>query len=52
MSNWAENPMHQRNSFQGYALPSLLFNECQKYCLPHEFAGAANAGQTACINNC
>lgn len=52
MSNWAENPLHQKNSLQGYALPNLLFSECQKYCLPHEFQEAETPGQRACISNC
>ena len=37
MSNWAENPKHQRQSLMSYSLPQLLFSECHKYCVNAEF---------------
>ncbi len=49
MSNWAENPSHKRQSLQSYALPSLLFNECHKYCVPNEFSLIENDTQRTCI---
>lgn len=52
MSNWAENPQTKRQSLQAFALPALLFSECQKYCLPHEFAAASSDGERACLANC
>ena len=52
MSNWAENPIHQKTALSGYALPSLLFSDCQKFCLSHEFTEAETTGQKLCIYNC
>ncbi len=52
MSNWAENPQHKRQSLQAFALPTLLFSECQKYCLPNEFAAASSDPERACLANC
>ena len=52
MSNWAENPQHQRQSLMAYALPQLLFTECQKYCVDSEFQSAQTEEQTTCLSNC
>jgi hypothetical protein len=53
MSNWAGNPLHQKHSLMGYALPQLLFSECHKYCInPHEFRAAESDSEKTCISNC
>ena len=52
MSNWAENPQHQRQSLMSYALPQLLFSECSSYCIDSEFKGAETAEQVSCLHNC
>ena len=52
MSNWADNPENKRKSLMSYALPSLLFNECQRLCINDDFTGAVNEGQRTCLNNC
>ena len=52
MSNWAANPQHQRHSLLSYALPQLLFSECQRYCVNNEFAPAQSDDEKTCLNNC
>ena len=52
MSNWASNPMNQRQSLLTSALPQLLFSECHKYCVDNEFASAETPEQKTCISNC
>jgi hypothetical protein len=52
MSNWAENPQNHRQSLYQYALPHLLFTECQKYCVADEFHAATTPAETTCIANC
>lgn len=43
MSNWAENPKHQRQSLMSASLPHLLFTECHKYCIDNELSAAETA---------
>ncbi len=53
MSNWSENPMHQKQSLMNYALPPLLFQECQKYCVEDYLTTPAETpSQKQCIANC
>lgn len=52
MSNWAENPEHQRKSLMSFALPQLLFTECHKYCVEVDFLNADTPEQKKCIANC
>lgn len=53
MSNWAGNPMHQKQSLMGYSLPQLLFTECHKYCVnAHEIKIAESESEKTCISNC
>ncbi len=52
MSNWAENPKNQKQSLMSYALPSLLFSECQKYCIEGDFGFAETKEQKTCLANC
>ena len=53
MSNWAGNPIHQRQSLMSYALPQLLFTECHKYCVnSNEFKVAETDSEKTCISNC
>ena len=52
MSNWAENPQHQRQSLMSFALPQLLFSECQKYCVDVEIHGVETEDHKQCIANC
>jgi hypothetical protein len=35
-----------------YALPTLLFTECQKYCVDSEFLPATTPEQQTCLANC
>lgn len=53
MSNWAENPLHQKQSLMSYALPHILFQECHKYCVNNsELRVAETDGERTCISNC
>lgn len=52
MSNWAENPEHNKRSLMNYALPQLLFTECHKNCVDLEFQAAETPEQKKCIANC
>ena len=52
MSNWAENPENHRQSLLSYALPSLLFTECQRYCVDSEYQAATTPEQATCLANC
>lgn len=52
MSNWAENPNAKKQSLMSYSLPSLLFSECQKYCIEGDFGYAETAQQKTCLSNC
>ena len=52
MSNWAENPKNQRQAWMTSALPSLLFNECHKYCVDGDFSKIETAEQQTCVSNC
>ncbi len=52
MSNWADNPRNQKQSLMSFALPALLFSECQKYCIEGEFGVAETAEQKTCLSNC
>ena len=35
-----------------YALPQLLFTECQRYCVESEFEAAKTLEQKTCLSNC
>ena len=52
MSNWAENPQHQRTKFEKYALPYLYHSECPKDCVNDLSKAKFTESEMACISNC
>ena len=52
MSNWAENPTHQRTAIEKNALPFIMFSECPRNCVNDLKKGKYTEGEMACIQNC
>lgn len=52
MSNWAENPAHQRSAIAKHALPFLKHAECRKNCVNDFEKGELSEGESTCLNNC
>ena len=53
MSNWAENPLHYRDSLMAQALPKIAYQDCYLYCVDdHHTVTHLSEEQTACFTNC
>jgi hypothetical protein len=53
MSNWGEDPIHNKESFGRYALPRILQGECLRYCVePANFKSEKTKGEIDCMENC
>ena len=53
MSGWSENPYNRLKTFEKTIMPSLVFEECQKLCVPaNTDASKVSSGMNACLESC
>lgn len=52
MSNWAENPIHQRSEIEKHALPFLMYYECPTNCINDLTKQSYSESELYCLSNC